>query len=190
MEIGIIYKQKFRDMKNRITILGLLLMLVSFQPMFAQDHKKPSKEQIEKRKAKMKAMKRAFIGIEIELTPEEEKAFWPIYDKYEAKREALRNEHKELRKLYKGKEPEEMTEAEAKDILAKEASFRERRLEIDKGFDNELKSVLSAKKILMLHKAEMKFKKQLLDRMKGRRGPGGHGGPRGEFGPPPHMMED
>ena len=126
------------------------------------------------------------------MTAEEEKVFWPIYDKYEAKRDALRKEHRALRKQYKGKTPEDMTEAEAEDLLAKETSFREQRLAIDKAFDNELKSVLSAKKILLLHKVERKFKKQLLDRMKGRRGPGqarGPGGPggRGEFGPPPHM---
>jgi len=41
---------------------------------------------------------------------------------------------------------------------------------LDKDFERELKSSLSAKKIILLHKAERKFKKQLLDRMKGRRG--------------------
>lgn len=176
-------------MKNKVAILGLLLMFVGAGTTFAQEFKKPSPEKIEKRKAKMKAMKRAFIGIEIELTAEEEKAFWPIYDKYEAKRGALREEHRALRKQYKGKDPEDMTEAEAKDLLSKETAFREQRLAIDKGFDNELKAVLSAKKILLLHRAERKFKKQLLDRMKGSRGPGGQRGPGGrrDFGPPPHM---
>ena len=163
------------------------MMFVGAGTIFAQGQRqKPSEEKIEKRKEKMKAMKRAFIGIEIELTPEEEKGFWPIYDKYEAKREELRKEHRSLRKKYKGKSPEDMTEAEAEEVLAKEAAIREKRNQIAKDLDQELKSVLSAKKILMLHKAERAFKKQLLERIKNRRGPGGPGG-RGEFGPPPGM---
>lgn len=188
---GTIYNlNKRKKMKNRIVIIGLLMMFVGAGTVFAQGQRqKPSAEKIEKRKEKMKAMKRAFIGIEIELTPEEEKGFWPIYDKYEAKREELRKEHRSLRKKYKGKSPEDMTEAEAEEVLAKEAVIREKRNQIAKDLDQELKSVLSAKKILMLHKAERAFKKQLLERIKNRRGPGGPGGPggRGEFGPPPGM---
>lgn len=185
---GTIYNlNKRKKMKNRIVIIGLLMMFVGAGTVFAQGQRqKPSAEKIEKRKEKMKAMKRAFVGIEIELTPEEEKGFWPIYDKYEAKREELRKEHRSLRKKYKGKSPEDMTEAEAEEVLAKEAAIREKRNQIAKDLDQELKSVLSAKKILMLHKAERAFKKQLLERIKNRRGPGGPGG-RGEFGPPPGM---
>ena len=124
----------------------------------------------EKRKAKMKEMKKAFIKTELDLTEEEEKVFWPIYDEYENKRDALRKEHRSLRKQFKGKSLDELSEAEAEDMLTKEMEFREKRLALDKDFEQELKSNLSAKKIILLHIAERKFKKQLLDRMKGRRG--------------------
>ena len=157
-------------MKNRGAIIGLLLVCMSLGTIMAQSSEKPSQEQREKRKAKMKEMKKAFIKTELDLTEEEEKVFWPIYDEYENKRDALRKEHRSLRKQFKGKSLDELSEAEAEDMLTKEMEFREKRLALDKDFEQELKSNLSAKKIILLHKAERKFKKQLLDRMKGRRG--------------------
>jgi Spy/CpxP family protein refolding chaperone len=118
----------------------------------------------------MKEMKKTFIKTELELTEEEEEVFWPIYDEFENKRDALRKEHKSLRKQFKGKSLDELSEAEAEEMLTKEMEFREKRLALDKDFEQELKTSLSAKKIILLHKAERKFKKKLLDRMKGRRG--------------------
>ena len=157
-------------MKNRGAIIGLLLVFMSLGAMMAQSSGKPSQEQREKRKAKMKEMKKAFIKTELDLTKEEEEVFWPIYDEYENKRDALRKEHRALRKQFKGKSLDELSESEAEEMLTKEMEFREKRLALDKDFEQELKSNLSAKKIIMLHKAERKFKKQLLDRMRGRRG--------------------
>tara|TARA_Y100000746_G_scaffold177348_1_gene154926 strand:+ start:111 stop:647 length:537 start_codon:yes stop_codon:yes gene_type:complete len=157
-------------MKNRGAVIGLLLMCMSLGTMLAQPAGKPSQEQREKRKAKMKEMKKAFIKTELELTEEEEEVFWPIYDEFENKRDELRKEHKSLRKQFKGKSLDELSEAEAEEMLSKEMEFREKRLALDKDFEQELKNSLSAKKIILLHKAERKFKKQLLDRMKGRRG--------------------
>ena len=157
-------------MKNRGAVIGLLLMFISLGTMLAQPAGKTSQEQREKRKAKMKEMKKAFIKRELDLTEEEEEVFWPIYNEYENKRDALRKEHRSLRKQFKGKSLDELSEAEAEEMLAKEMAFREKRLALDKDFEQELKTSLSAKKIILLHKAERKFKKQLLDRMKGRRG--------------------
>ena len=157
-------------MKNRGAIIGLLLVCMSLGTIMAQSSEKPSQEEREKRKAKMKEMKKAFVKTELGLTEEEEQAFWPIYDEYENKRDALRKEHRSLRKQFKGKSLDELSEEEAEKMLMKEMEIREERLALDKDFERELKSSLSAKKIILLHKAERKFKKQLLDRMKGRRG--------------------
>ena len=174
---------------KKVAIIGLLLMFLGGGTLMAQGQQRPNKEQREKRRAKMKEMKKAFIKTELELTADEETKFWPIYDKYEAKREALRKEHRTLRKKYRGKSPSELSDQEAEDLMSKEMEFREKRLQLDKDFQSELKGVISVQKIIMLHKAERKFKKQLMDRMKGRRGPGGGQGRRGGPGMPPPGME-
>ena len=167
-------------MKNKVAIIGLLLMFIGSGALMAQGAGKPTKEQREKRKAKMKEMKKAFIKVELELTDEEEKAFWPIYDKYEVKREALRKEQRGLRKKYKGKKPSDLTDQEAEELITNEMEFRQKRLDLDKAFQEELKGVIPVQKVLLLYKAERKFKKQLLDRMKGRRGQAGPQGRRGQ----------
>ncbi|MBI34988.1 MAG: hypothetical protein CMP67_06450 [Flavobacteriales bacterium] len=157
-------------MKNRGAIIGLLLVCMTLSAAIAQSSGKPSIQQRENRKAKIREMKKAFIKAELNLTEDEEKVFWPIYDNYENKRDELRKELRSLRKEFKGKSIDELTEAEAEEMLDKEMKFREKRLALDKEFERELRANLSAKKIIMLHKAERKFKKKLLDRMKGRKG--------------------
>jgi hypothetical protein len=99
-------------MKNKTAIIGLLLMFIGFGQLVAQQ----GGDKAEKRKArkeKVRAMKKAFIKKELSLTATEETVFWPIYDEHEIQREALRKEHRETRKKYKGKSPEELTDAEA-----------------------------------------------------------------------------
>ena len=56
--------------------------------------------------------------------------------------------------------------AEAEDILDSEMAFREKQLALEKAYGIKLKNALPIKKVLILRKAERKFKKQLLDRMK------------------------
>lgn len=157
-------------MKNRGVVIGLLLMCLSFSSLQAQKSEKLGQEQREKRKEKMKEMKKSFIKTELDLTEDEEQLFWPIYTEYENKRDALRKERRSLRKKLKRKSLDELSESEAEEMLTKEMEFREKRLALDKDFERDLRSNLSAKKIILLHKAERKFKKQLLDRMKGKQG--------------------
>jgi Spy/CpxP family protein refolding chaperone len=159
-------------MKNRGVVIGFLLVCLSLGTMLAQPAGKPTQDQREKRKAKMKEMKKAFIKTELNLTGSEEQIFWPIYTEYENKRDALRKEHRSLRKQFKRKSLDELSESEAEEMLSKEMLFREKKLALDKDFERELMSNLSAKKIILLHKAERKFKKQLLDRMKGKQDEG------------------
>jgi len=152
-------------MKNKTAIIGLLLMFIGFGQLVAQQ----GGDKAEKRKArkeKVRAMKKAFIKKELSLTAIEETVFWPIYDEHEIQREALRKEHRETRKKYKGKSPEELTDEEAEDILDSEMAFREKQLALEKAYGTKLKNALPIKKVLMLRKTERKFKKQLLDRMK------------------------
>ena len=169
-------------MKNKIAIIGLLLMFIGSSALFAQNQNGLDQDQREQRKARMREMKRNFIKSELELTEKEELLFWPIYDKYEQKRQEIRKEHRLDRQKYRGKSPNDLTDQEADDLITNEMNFRQKRLDLDKEFQNELRDVLPVKKILMLHKAERKFKKQLLDRMKGRRGQNNQNGPRRRSG--------
>ena len=57
--------------------------------------------------------------------------------------------------------------AEATEVVDNGMLLREQKLALDKSFHNDLKSVLPIKKVLKFHKAQRKFKRKLLKRMKG-----------------------
>ena len=155
-----------RKVKLMIWLCSLFLTPAA---LLAQGEGKPGKERIE-------AMKIAFITDRLQLTPDEAKGFWPIYNKMET-------EMKELRKKYRLSEEEElpadMTEQEAEKRLNELISFREAQVALIKKYQNEFKKVISSKKILLLYRAEEDFKRELIRKIRERR----MGPPPG--GPPP-----
>ena len=94
-------------MKKRNILLLLMAIVLSTPSVFAQD--KDAKR--EKRQEKVKAMKVTFIKNELSLTESEAQAFWPVYNKHEDDMKSLREKNKEVRKKYKGKSVDEMTDS-------------------------------------------------------------------------------
>lgn len=94
-------------------------------------------------------MRIAFITDKVDLTPDEAKDFWPIYNEYVAKRQDLRKPM-----TVKG-DPD----AEIKMTLENE----EKLLSLKKEYYNKLKTVIPAEKIVRLKSAEKEFKKEILN---------------------------
>ena len=61
-------------------ILCLLLVCLWIVPVFAQDTSTKSMEIV---REAAKSNKKAFIALNLKLTPEEEKGFWPLYDSFQ-----------------------------------------------------------------------------------------------------------
>ena len=117
-------------------------------------------------KERIEAMKIAFITDRLQLTPEEAKGFWPIYNKMET-------EMKELRKKYRLSEEEELpadlSEQEAEKRISEVITFREAQVALIKKYQIEFKKIISSKKILLLYRAEEDFKRELIRRIRERR---------------------
>lgn len=120
----------------------------------------PKKERIE-------SLRIAYLSERLQLTPDEAKAFWPVYNK-------LETEMKELRKKYRMMDEEEeietMSEEEAGKKLNELLAFKEAQLNLTKKYQTELKKVIPARKVLLLYRAEEDFKRELLKRIRERRG--------------------
>lgn len=155
-------------MTKRNILMLITTIVISAPSVFSQNNDAKRAE----RNEKIKAMKVAFITSELNLTENEKQSFWTVYDKHEEDEKALRETHKEFRKNYKGKSIDEMTDAEAEALIDNGILLKEQRLALDKSFNNDLKSVLPIKKVLKFHKAQRKFKRKLLKRMKGNKGAG------------------
>lgn len=140
----------------------LLILFLSASTVFAQ---KPQRFE------KIKAHKTAFITNNIDLTSTEAEKFWPVYNKYEKELHQLKVV--ERRKLLKGIVEnggiDKLSEAEAQNISNKIETLKDDIHQLEKEKYKKLQKVLSAKKILKLHRAERDFHKELLKRLREKR---------------------
>jgi hypothetical protein len=137
----------------------LVLVFISGAVLQAQD----AEDRIE-------SLKIAFITEKLSLSPEESQQFWPIYNEYTSKRDALRKNVKPEKPV------EQMSEQEAQRFLTGFLDQEQQQLDLKRDYMLRLQNVLPAKKVAMLGTAERQFKEKLLERIKRRQG---RGRPRG-----------
>ncbi len=122
------------------------------------------------KKEKVKALKVAYITDELNLTTEEAQRFWPIYNAFDDKQTELR--HEKMKTILDRFEPgsvEKLSEKDASSLLVQMEVIEESLFALRKKFIKELQSVLPAKKIIRLKKAEDDFNRQLLRQMRDNR---------------------
>ncbi|MEI8046616.1 MAG: hypothetical protein WCI92_04495 [Bacteroidota bacterium] len=155
---------------EKIKAIGLLLMfamLVQVNPIYAQQdhHGNGQKGQQSDKREKMEAQRIAFITQELNLTPDEAKVFWPVYNEYDAKRHELKKSFKESSDLHK-EDIAKLTEKEASAILDNQIIEAQKFLDLRKEYHAKFKSVLPAVKVLELYDAEREFQKMLIDKLR------------------------
>lgn len=151
-------------MKN-VVKRSLALMLFASLAMcaFAQPDDEPMGG---KGKEKIAALKRAFITEKLELNSAEAEKFWPVYNEYEKKREALK---KEIRKEHIKSEAETLTDAEATAIIDFIDQKRKEEVDLDTKFLKDCLPIIGAKRTLHLAKLEREFQKAMMEKIKERR---------------------
>lgn len=101
---------------------------------------------------RIRSMKVGFLTERLNLTTEEAELFWPVYNQYQDKKDAIRQEYK----------ANSNKDADAH-IKRKEAD-----LALEKEYLAKFKEVLAAEKVLLLHKAEREWKEILLEEVRKR----------------------
>ena len=146
-----------------------LFVLAFFSLWVVGSHAQPGSNRLSpEKKEKMHSMRVAFLTTQLELTPDEAKVFWPVYDKYQSELQGLRESRRsEMKKLRENKES--LTDKDYEKIFDSEITFRQAELEIMKKYQVQLKNTLPIAKLSRLHRAENEFKRELLDKMKSRR---------------------
>lgn len=125
-------------------------------------------QEIRRNREKIKELKIAFLTEKINLTIEEAKLFWPIYNEYEDSLANIRKEERgKIRKtIKKAGGLNNITDSDAerlvKEKLQLEKKFLQKRMELTK----ELSTILTYKKILKLHISEREFGRKLLSKFK------------------------
>ena len=132
--------------------------LMAQQPPQGDEPPRPARERVE-------AMKVGFLTQRLNLTPEEAKTFWPVYNKYQDELEALRKSHRDNFANPKT-DFDEMPEKDVEKAVDSELTFRQNELDILKKYHSQFKQVLPIKKVAKLYRAEEDFKRELLDRIR------------------------
>ena len=165
-----------KTIKNISTVI-LVLVMTTFS--FGQQKKegKPTKE-------KIKAMQIGYITEKLSLTSEEAQKFWPIYNEFDDKMEAIRKEMRTPNK--EGFSIDDMNDAEVEKMVNAHIIVRQKELDIQKEYHTKFKAVLPIKKVAKLYKADQDFKRDLLQKIKNYKGEN----PEGKRPPRPEEPRD
>jgi len=167
-------------MKNPLNRFLLSAFLIV--PLFALAQEDDMLPITEDRLREIKAQKTAFLTQRLDLAPEEAEKFWPVYNQYDKEVAAVRKEMREFHKSMKADSA--ITEAEASAAIDRELSSRQKELDVRKKYVAQFKKTLGAVKMMELGKAERDFNKELVRRLRERKGERPEGGGRGPSGKP------
>ena len=118
-------------------------------------------EQKELSDDKIQSLKVAYFTKELNLSQDEAEKFWPIYNKHTQIYQDLGDT--EWDAIKKGlREVEQYNNLEAEELLERYKAYLNQRLTNRLVFIEELESVISPKKIMLLKHAEYNFNKKLL----------------------------
>ncbi|WP_068449950.1 hypothetical protein [Polaribacter atrinae] len=147
-------------MKKIITIICITLFCTL--TLSAQD-KQGSKE-------KIKALKISYLTEQLNLSPSEAEKFWPIYNTYSKEQYSLRNIlRSEIKRAMIEGDINSVSEKEAEKLIALKLDTDQKIYESQNDFINNVKKVISYKKIVKLQLAEMEFGRKLMSKYKHRK---------------------
>lgn len=149
-------------MKRNILLFAAFTVLFA-QAAFAQNPKGNKNCPLDDQK--IKAEKIAFITVEIELTVKEAQLFWPVYNEFTEKMDAMfKEEHKIIKELKK-----DLATLNDKDVETKLDRLLEIRIEragLENTYHEKFKTVLPVKKVSKLYQSDREFRKHLLQKYK------------------------
>lgn len=117
----------------------------------------------------IESMKIAYLTKKLNLTSEEAQKFWPVFNQFSSELEAVKNNRRKT--IRNAKEDfDQLSDKDVEKVVDGDLIFRQQELDIVKKYHNQFKQVLPIKKVAMLYRAEDDFKKELIEKIKERRG--------------------
>lgn len=135
-------------MKNLIIVLFVFYTGLSFS-------------QNESKSDKVETMKIAFLTNKLNLTAKEAQLFWPLYNEYSQKMEALRKAKKSEFDEIKSKNATP-SDKEISVFMEEVFSTKQKELDLQKEYYTKYTKIFPMKKVALLYQAENQFKKELL----------------------------
>lgn len=154
--------KKFKQLPLAVLLLTLSALTLPAQPP------PPDPDKMDERREEIEAMKIGFLTRKLDLSSEEAKTFWPVYNKFQDELETIRKQRRsEMRNLREN--IKDLNDKEAEKLIDNEIAGRQKELDIMKKYHAHFKQILPVKKVLMLYRSEEDFKRELLDRIRDRK---------------------
>lgn len=120
---------------------------------------------------RIKTLKVAFITERVGLTSEEAQQFWPIYNEHENTLEEIRRKERAELEVNIAR-AQDLSNTDSERLLDRLLELQFEKQKVDQDFLSRLRTVIPAKKVLLLVKAEEDFKRQMIQEFRKRRGGG------------------
>lgn len=144
-------------LKKILLVATTLLIISTFCTTegFAQ---RRNEEEIQK----IQDAKVAIITNRLNLTPDQSKDFWPIYNEFSQKKRTM---NRSMRNLT-GADKDNRTDDQAMSSLKEVQDLKQKLVALEKEYQDRFLSVISAKQLTELYAAERDFNEMLLQRLK------------------------
>jgi len=151
-----IFRPNYKSTTMKNILAATVLLFLPFLLSAQRDNNKRSE---------IEAYKISYMKEKLELTPEESKIFWPIYNAWQAEQSALRQERREnLISFRKITEIDDLSDTEVQSLINNELTFKQKDLNIERKYYTKLKNSLPIKTIGKYYRAQETFKRDLLSR--------------------------
>jgi hypothetical protein len=123
--------------------LAVFCTLGVVHPAAAQTRSAPGKTQRQLDVAAARADRKAIVGANMNLTEAQAKAFWPLYDAYEARMDKLDDRHAAEVKAY-AEHYQTLTDEDASNKLDEVIAIKQARLDVQKEFVPKFRAAVSS----------------------------------------------
>lgn len=120
---------------------------------------------------RVEALRVSFITSELKLTPDEAKTFWPVYEAREAELKKARRDMM-VERFETQLNFDSMSDADLERAMDAMLAFQQQEVDITKKYHLEFKKVLGVRRTALFYRAEQRFKRELLRRLRQGGGPG------------------
>lgn len=137
----------------RTFILYSILVLVSVNALSQQDK--------EERLRKLQDQKVEYFTKRLELTREQSKKFWPVYDDYQNRKNLIAQERKNTIRYFT-ENSENMSEEETAELLVKYINYQKKETKLLEDYSDKFRKFLPEKKVMQVFILEVEFRQWLL----------------------------
>lgn len=147
---------------KRLSILFIIIAIFA-QLSIIDAQKKPSKEERQRWFKEMREYKHNFLIKELDLTKEQQQAFFKVYDEMEDECHKINGETRKMqRDLIKKGKNDNITDVEYEKAAEALFELKGKEAQIEMKYFEQFKDILSKKQLFLLKAAEDKFTRHLM----------------------------